>query len=237
MNNRTTILFWSFITLFAFGAYFFIGEMLKFSEERNPLVFEFFAAIMGSIVTVSAMTVMMQAQVKYEKDKEHSSRLFEKKLEIYQDLIRVIFAADDDNVIQIEEVQEIENKVGVACLVANANLVSTYSQFLYQLKVYGTLYFRSFNEEQLAHFTRFVIAEAKAKSAEDSKLANDKYRLKVFLRGNVITYFVSLDNVIQAMRVDLAVVEGDVRQEIEHFVRTPYNKYNLIRNPNLVDPE
>jgi hypothetical protein len=228
MNNRANILFWALITLFAFGAYFFIGEMLKFSEERSPLVFELFAAIMGSIVTVSAMTVMMRAQVKHERDKEYS---------IYQDLMSVIFAADDDNVIQIEEIQEIENKVGVACLVANEKLVSTFSQFLYQLKIYGTLYFRSLNEEQLAHFTRFVVAEAKAERAEDSKLANDKYRLKVFLHGNVITYFVSLDNLIQAMRVDLAVVEGDVRQEIEHFVRTPYNKYNLIRDPNLVDPE
>jgi len=46
---------------------------------------------------------------------------------------------------------------------------------------------------------------------------------------------VSLDNIIQAMRIDLAVVEGDVRQEIEHFVRTPYDKHGLMSHPNRVD--
>lgn len=233
-NNRRETLFWLLVALVILSLYLFIGQFLKFAEERSPLVFELFAAIMGSIVTVSAMALMMRIQGRQETRKEFSARLFDRKLAIYQQLMEAIFTADDDNVISREEIQSIENTIGLACLVANADLVSVFSQFLVQVKVYGVLYFRSLTPTQLEHFAGWVEAEQAAPEAE-SKLAVDKFALPQAVRGNERDFFVSLDDVVQGMREDLAVVEGNVQQDIEHFVRTPYDAQSMIKDPNVVD--
>lgn len=221
-TRKTELLFWLLVAMVCLGLYFVIGQFLKFSEARSPLVFELFAAIMGSIVTVSAMALMMRIQSQQETHKEFAARLFDRKLAIYQDLIETLFSNDDDQVLTREEVQAIENKIGLACLVANAELVSTFAQFLIQQKTYGALYFRNLEPEQLQHFCQFVERE-KNKTQQQSELANQKHQLAQAPQGHELDYFITLDNVIQGMRDDLAVVEGNVQQEIEHFIRTPHN--------------
>jgi hypothetical protein len=208
--------------------------MMRMAETISPLVFELFAAVMGSILTVTAMALMMKAQAQQDKEKEFSARIFEKKLELYQKLLNTIFLIDDDDLIEKQEVQEVENQIGVCCLVANVDLVSLFAQYLYQLKIYGVLYFRSMTPKQLANFREFVVDE-KQKSLEHSKLANAKHLIKAQIEGNEADYFVSLDEFIQGIRDDLAMVEGNVKYDIEHFVRTPIDKYSLFKNPNNVD--
>ncbi len=48
-------------------------------------------------------------------------------------------------------------------------------------------------------------------------------------------YFISLDNVVQSIREDLSVVEGDIQEMLEHFVEMPMDKFKLMKNPNIVD--
>ncbi len=143
---------------------------------------------------------------------------------------------DDDNIIHRHEVIDVENKIGVACLVAHTNLVSLFSQFVYQLKIYGVVYIRSMSEEQKAHFADFVILEKSKENIHDSYLSRSKYKLKLQVKNNLDEYFVSLDDLIQGIRDDLAVVQGDVHKEIEHFICIPYNHSSLIQSPSLVDP-
>ena len=232
-NNAKSWASWSLICAFLVAQYLFVGEVMEFSEKRSPLVFELFAAVMGSIVTVAAMAVMMKAQHRKDTEKEYASRIFEKKLEIYQQLLHYIFAVDDDNVIDNDEIHKVENQIGIACLVANTDLVSIMSQYMYQLKVYGVLYFRSLTDTQLESFREFAETE-KPKTLEESKLANSKHKLHVPVAGNEVEYFLSLDEFIQGIRDDLDIIEGNVKHDIEHFVRTPINKLNLIPMPNRV---
>lgn len=234
-NNRwRTLLFWGFVGIFLIVQYLFIGDVMRMSEQNHPVVYELFAAVMGSIVTVAAMALMMRAQSRQDKENEFSARIFEKKLELYQQLLNTIFSIDDDNIIEKKEVQKVENQIGVACLVANQNLVSLFSQYLYQLKIYGVLYFRSMTERQLENFRNFVQEEL-TKDLDHSKLSNNKHLINLPVLGNESRYFVSLDEFIQGIRDDLAVVEGNVAFDIEHFVRTPIDHYQFFKNPNQVD--
>jgi len=47
-------------------------------------------------------------------------------------------------------------------------------------------------------------------------------------------YFVSLDELLQEMRKDLNVVQGDIQNEVEHFVRLEINQDKIISAPNIV---
>ena len=80
------------------------------------------------------------------------------------------------------------------------------------------------------HFSDFVRDEISG-DRENCFLAKEK-------TGNInepITYFVTLDEIVQRMREDLSVVEGAVQDRLEYFVVLSYNKYGLIRNPSIVD--
>jgi hypothetical protein len=227
----------SLTAVIVLGSYLLAGELLDFAEGKAPIVAELVSAALGSVITVAALAALLRIQTRQEMKREFSARLFDRKLDIYQKLIEAIFSADDDNVISKDEVQDIENKVGVACLVAGDVMVSTCAQSLYQLKTYGVLYFRSMDDEQIANFEEFVQNEKRKPSAAASVLSNHKFSLKIPVRGNSDKYFVALDDLVQVMRSDLAVVDGDVKREIEHFVRLPYDSHTLIRNPNRVDEE
>jgi len=191
---------------------------------------EILAAVLGSTVTVTAMVIMLRIQRRQETEKEYSSKLFEKKLIIYEKLLTSIFEMDDDNIISKEETDIVENQIGVTALVASSTLVALLSQFAYQLKAYGVIYKRSMTSDQRRHFADFVRDEISG-DRENCFLAKEK-------TGNInepITYFVTLDEIVQGMREDLSVVEGAVQDRLEYFVVLSYNKYGLIRNPSIVD--
>lgn len=234
INSKKTA-YLLFLSLFIVLSYLMLGKLLEHASSQSPIVSELLSAGLAAIITISAMSVMMRFQNQQEKDKEFSSRLFDRKLNIYIDLLLTIFKADDDNYISKDEILDIENKIGTACLVSNESLVSVFSQFMVQIKLYGVLYHRSMDAEQIAHFNNLIKEEKQKDNIHDSYLARQKHELEIPIDNNEINYFVSLDDLIQEIRSDLSVIEGDVKDEIEHFIRMELNRDNLMRNPNIVD--
>jgi len=231
-KNIGDIIFIMLAIIFSSSAFILLHEF--FSRDINNFTLEILSAVLGSVIVVTSMVIMLRLQTKQDKEREFSIALFERKLQIYEKLLDTIFKADDDNIISKDEVQDIENQIGVACLVANEDLVSMFAQFIYQFKVYGVLYFRSLTKAQCKHFTKFVENEI-IKERFFSRLAFNKQDCKVDPQMDPEAYFLSLDELIQGIRSDLAVVEGDIRRSVEHFVRISYNQFKIMKVPNIVD--
>jgi hypothetical protein len=197
-----------------------------YNHNIGGLSQEIFSAVLASIFTVAAMTIVIKLQSKQEKEKEFASKVFEKKILIYQELLQILFKADDDNILDDSEIQSIENKIGEAAIVANSRLVSCFSQFMIQVKIYGCLYPRSMNEKQREHFTDLIqknglISETKKRYVSDTK--------------DFEKIFVTIDDLIQGIREDLNVVEGNIKEYVSKFVSMPIDKFSMKRNPNIID--
>ncbi len=216
-----------YAAIFAIFAFLFLH--LFFKQGVNDFTIEILAATLGASFTVTAMMVVMKLQTRHEREGEFAKRLFDKKIDLYQSILEVIFRMDDDNVIDKEEIEEIENKIGEAAMVANADLVSGFSQFIVQLKIYGCMYPRSMNKKQINHFVKYF-------KKHENFLANIYQKLETPLGEETFEdYFISLDNLVQLIREDLSVVEGDIQEMLEHFVEMPVDKFKLMRDPNIVD--
>ena len=132
-----------------------------------------------------------------------------------------------------EELQTIENLVGVACLVAGEDLVDVFTQFVFQLKGYGVMYSRSMTDIQKEHFIGNVEKGLPVDYAS-SWLAQSKYDHNKTPKEDPDFYFMSLDEVVQSMRTDLDVVEGVIMNNIETFVSIGYDEFHMIKDPNKV---
>jgi len=230
-KNRSIIQRDNLIVLYAavFAVFAFLFLHLFFKQGVNDFTIEILAATLGASFTVSAMMVVMKIQSRHEREGEFAKKLFDKKIEMYQIVLELIFKMDDDNIIDKEEIESVENKIGEASMVASAELVSAFSQFIVQLKIYGTLYPRSMTKMQIVHYVEFF-------NKHPEYLATIYKDLEISLTEESFKdYFVSLDNLVQLIREDLSVVEGDIQQMLEHFVEMPMDKFGLMKNPNIVD--
>ncbi len=221
----------SLIVLYAaiFAIFAFLFLHFFFKQGVNDFTIEILAATLGASFTVTAMMVVMKIQSQHEREGEFAKRLFDKKIDMYQTILELIFKMDDDNIIDKEEIEGVENKIGEAAMVASSNLVSVFSQFVVQLKIYGTLYPRSMTKKQINHFVKYF-----NKHNEYLALIYKDIE-KPLEEDTFVEYFVSLDNVVQSIREDLSVVEGDIQEMLEHFVEMPIDKFKLMKNPNIVD--
>ncbi len=216
-----------YAAIFAIFAFLFLH--LFFKQGVNDFTIEILAATLGASFTVTAMMVVMKLQTRHEREGEFAKRLFDKKIEMYQVILETIFKIDDDNIIDKEEIELIENQIGVAAMVANSDLVSAFSQFVVQLKIYGCLYPRSMDKRQIGHFVKYF-------NKHTNFLANIYQNLNDPLENETFEeYFVSLDNLVQLIREDLSVVEGDIQEMLEHFVEMPIDKFEMMHTPNIVD--
>ncbi len=163
-------------------------------------------------------------QAKQEKEKEYAAKIFEKKIEIYQELLKILFTADDDNILSDSEIQQIENKIGEASIVANAGLVSCFSQFMFQLKIYGCLYPRSMSNTQIEHFINFI--------SKNDILSVNKRHCEID-KSNFNKLFVTIDDLLQGIRNDLNVVEGNIKESVSKFLSIPIDQFKMKRNPIL----
>lgn len=197
-----------------------------YNHNIGGLSQEIFSAVLASIFTVAAMTIVIKLQSKQEKEKEFASKVFEKKILIYQELLQILFKADDDNILDDSEIQSIENKIGEAAIVANSRLVSCFSQFMIQVKIYGCLYPRSMNEKQREHFTDLIQKNGLISETKKRYVSNTKDFEKIF---------VTIDDLIQGIREDLNVVEGNIKEYVSKFVSMPIDKFSMKRNPNIID--
>ena len=244
LNDKTLLVL---AILFCLAVFLMLHEF--FSKDLSNLSVEILAAVLGTVVTVSCMAFMMRLQARQEKDREYSTRVFERKLEIYQQLLGTIFKMDDDGVITKAEIQDVENQVGVAALVAEIEVVGCLSQLVCQLKEYGCIYRRSMDSEQKRDFatrTRDRIRKGRAPDSEvwltesERDLAQlpedelDRVKDEDLLEAR----FVELDKVVQAMRDELEVIDHedeDLEGLIDGFVRIPFDPHGLVRKPSTVD--
>ena len=206
MRNNSYILIVTLI-LFILMCYVVFDWLLPI-QTLPPLGMNIIVSVLGSVITIALMMILMQYQMQSEERKEFKTMLFDKKLELYRELLEMIFQMDDDNMISEDEVQKVENKIGELALVASEDLVRTCATFLIQLKAYGVLYTRSMTRKQVESYEKNI---------------------------GSIENFVSLDELVQAIRRDLSVVEGNVSKVLEQFVDMKYDCYKMIKNPNLVD--
>ncbi len=230
-KNKSTQQRDKLIVLYAavFAIFAFLFLHLFFKQGVNDFTIEILAATLGASFTITAMMVVMKLQSRNEREGEFAKKLFDKKIEMYQIVLELIFKMDDDNIIDKEEIETVENKIGEAAMVASADLVSAFSQFIVQLKIYGTLYPRSMEKNQIVHFVNYF-------NKHPEFLASIYKDLKMPLSEETFKdYFVSLDNLVQLIREDLSVVEGDIQEMLEHFVEMPMDKFGLMKDPNVVD--
>ena len=220
------------MVVFALAVYVILHEF--FARNINAFTESILAAALGAIMIIACTAIMLRFQSRHETMREYSHELFGKKMEVYEEILKLLFAADDDNILTKEEIQEIENAIGLGCLFASDRLVGIFVQFVYQLKIYGVMYYRSMRGLQIQHFEEFVARE-RERDREDSVLTDEMADLPDDCP--VMRYFVSLDDLIQGMRADLAVVEGDISKKIEKCVMVAYDEANLIADPNVIDPK
>ena len=222
-----TILIILLSIVFAVSGFIFLHEY--YSKEISDFSVEIMAAVIGTIFTVSAMAILMRMEAAQEKEKEFSKDIFTKKIQLYENLIIAIFEMDDNDKIEKDEVTDIENKIGIACLVAGENLVSVLSQFLIQLKLFGRI------SKEIMHQDKFVeqfithFQENPDHLADSKKCLLDKRnkKRKELVLENFEAFFISLDGLVQAVRDDLIQVEGDVKERVGYFVNTRLASVNL----------
>lgn len=196
-----------YLLLFLLVSYLVFDWLLPI-QTLPPFGVNVIVSILGSVITIALMMILMQYQMQSEERKEFKTMLFDKKLELYREFLGLVFKMDDDNMISRDEVQEVENKVGELALVAGHDLVNICAVFIVQLKSYGVLYTRSMVQKQKEHYEKNIGS----------------------LHG-----FISLDDLVQAIRNDLSVVEGDVSNVLEKFVNIQYDRFKMIKDPNNVD--
>lgn len=195
------------LIFFLFVSYIVFDWLLPI-QTLPAVAINIIVSILGSVITIALMMILMQYQMQSEERKEFKTMLFDKKLELYREFLGLVFKMDDDNMISRDEVQEVENKVGELALVAGNDLVQVCATFIVQLKSYGVLYTRSMVDKQKEHYAREI---------------------------GQLQDFVSLDDLVQAIRNDLSVVEGDVSNVLERFVNIQYDRFHMIKDPNTID--
>lgn len=195
------------LIFFLFVSYIVFDWLLPI-QTLPAVAINIIVSILGTVITIALMMILMQYQMQSEERKEFKTMLFDKKLELYREFLGLVFKMDDDNMISRDEVQEVENKVGELALVAGNDLVQVCATFIVQLKSYGVLYTRSMVDKQKDHYAREI---------------------------GQLQDFVSLDDLVQAIRNDLSVVEGDVSNVLERFVNIQYDRFHMIKDPNTID--
>jgi hypothetical protein len=228
--------------IYAAGAAFCGAGFLLLHEglagEVHTLAHELFAAALATIFTTVALNILMRSQAREDREKEFYGHVFQVKLRMFEQLLTLVFAMDDDEVITEQEIREVENHGGAIALIAGEAMVATMAQFMHQLKLYGRLYFRDLDDEQKRMFFESVVAKPSAQGPVPSYLSPHKRLMlgrarKLKLEDSEVL-FVSLDELVQSMRDDLSVVTGNVEDVLSAFVLAPYDAHRLIRTPNLV---
>ena len=219
-DSQSTVILSAAGILFLFISFFLLREFF-ITNILTDFTIEILAAVIGSIIVVISMAIMMRFQSQQDMKREFTNKVFEEKLSIYKKLLELVFTADDDNRITQKEILSIENQLGIACLVANAELVQCFSQFILQIKKYEVIYFHNMSTEDRENFAHFLQDEKKTQL-----LLNES-------EDELERYFVSLDDLVQEIRDDLAVVSGDVHKYIGAFTSFYNNQKPSPRRPSL----
>ena len=136
-----------------------------FSQTISSLTTEILAAVLGVVLVVASVGVTIHFQNRSEMERQFRVTLFEKKLDAYLALLDCVTRADDDGIVDQQEMEKIRNHSEMVALVGGASLVET-----------------------LAKFLEDIVEDGKIDAGPEDD---------------------SFPSLVQAMREDLAVVEGD----------------------------
>jgi hypothetical protein len=223
MNRRNKdIMLVSLAILFCAAAYFLLDLFFEF--KGADLSIEVIAAILGAALTVVAMALLIGLQTRAETKKEFQALMYSKKLAIYQDLVDFIFKMDDDKIRTEVEVGELENRVGLACLVAEDKLIRVLGLFAWQLKIFGCIFFKRLSKE---HYPIYI------------EQYNQTFSTQVDERS-LGEHFISIDEILKAIRADLSLSVGlnnpfQENRIIDLFTSVRYNQNGFFKDPNRVD--
>jgi hypothetical protein len=78
-------------------------------------------------------------------------------------------------------------------------------------------------QQRVLHIPTDYLCPSKRRLREDGQLIDEPHAEQ---------YFVSLDDVVQAMREDLSIVCGNVRDMLAAFILVPFDHHGLLRTPN-----
>lgn len=188
IEERTGIFILSVIFLIV--AFLFFHENLKNSLEREVIV-----VVLGTIFTVGAMILILRIQYEEEQKKEYRAEVFRAKLNLYTQLLDMLFKLDDDRQVTEDEIIALENKIGALSLVADKCLVRALIRFFLQLKISNCIHYTDFmeNREAVENLRQFIRNNRELLKEEECPVEKKE--------------FVTIGDIVYLMRKDIEVVK------------------------------
>ena len=118
-----------------------VGALLHvlFSDDISNLTIEILAAVVGVVLVIVSVAVTIHFQVGAEMEREFQVELFKTKVQNFEDFISTVMAADDDDVIKREEIEQIRNLGAKLSLFSSKELVQDVALFIDKLRDEATL--------------------------------------------------------------------------------------------------
>ena len=129
------------VFLLLVGLLITVGALLHvlFSDDISSLTIEILAAVVGVVLVIVSVAVTIHFQVGAEMEREFQVELFKTKVQNFEGFISTVMAADDDDVIKREEIEEIRNLGAKLSLFSSKELVQDVALFIDKLRDEGTL--------------------------------------------------------------------------------------------------
>lgn len=118
-----------------------VGALLHvlFSDDISNLTIEILAAVVGVVLVIVSVAVTIHFQVGAEMEREFHVELFKTKVQNFENFISTVMAADDDDVIKREEIEQIRNLGAKLSLFSSKELVQDVALFIDKIRAEETL--------------------------------------------------------------------------------------------------
>ncbi len=122
------------LTLITFIVGFFFLHTAFFASTENPYAQEIVLIVLGTIATILITAALLNKQSELELEKEHHIKIFELKSSIYLDLIDFLEKIVTKGKISDNELVYIEYLTHKISIVASADVLQEFSNFIDVLK-------------------------------------------------------------------------------------------------------
>ena len=112
---------------------------VMFTRGVSDLTVEILAAVLAVVLVVASVGVTIHFQNRSETEREYRVELFKHKVSMYEQLLVDIAAADDDDRIEPEEIENIRNLAIKASLVSSRELIQVLAEFVARVEAEGQL--------------------------------------------------------------------------------------------------
>ena len=107
---------------------------VMFSQSLTNLTAELLAATVAVVLVVASVGVTIHFQSKAETEHEYQVTLFDTKMKVYTEFLRITAKADDDAKIDDKEMEEIRNQACIVSRLAKVDLVVHLGHFISNLE-------------------------------------------------------------------------------------------------------